>query len=391
MNNPARIGKSGANLARYDVPRQTNLAPSDSTERSVRIALISTPFLAVPPRLYGGTELVVHELAEGLVRLGHDVELFATGDSRTSATLRSLYDETQWPPDPLADLNHVSWALKEISLHGPFDVIHAHSAAALACARLMQGSPMVYTLHHARDENLSAFYRHFPEAHYIAISEDQRCREVPLRHAHVIHHGLDPARYPRASSLGRYVCFVGRYSRVKGPHTAIDVARDAGVTIRMAGEVHSPDEEWARVELRPRLAQPHVAELGPIGIAVKAPLLARARALLAPIEWNEPFGLALVEAMLSGCPVVAFPMGSVPELVEEGVTGFIATSPAHMTELIRPGGAVDRFDRARCRIRAIERFSAERMVAEHVALYERIALTAPLARPRLTHSSSLVA
>jgi len=358
----------------------------------VRIALISTPFLAVPPRLYGGTELVVYELAEGLVRLGHEVELFATGDSRTSATLRSLYEDTRWPPDALTDLNHVSWAMEEISLRGPFDIIHAHSAAALACSRFVPESPLLYTLHHARDEKLSAFYRHFPEAHYIAISEDQRRREVPLRHVHVIHHGLDPARYRCSPSLGMYVCFIGRYSRVKGPHTAIDVARDAGIMIRMAGEIHPPDEPWARVELRPRLAQPHVGELGPIGSAMKAPLLARARALLAPIEWNEPFGLVLIEAMLSGCPVVAFPMGSVPELVEEGLTGFIATSPAHMTELIRPGGAVDRFDRTRCRQRAIERFSAERMVADHVALYERVAGTATSPMPRdLPHSSSRVA
>src|SRR5262245_54636568 len=118
------------------------LTTRDSTDRRVRIALISTPFLAVPPRPYGGTELVVYELAEGLVRLGHDVEIFATGDSQTSGTLRSLYDEIQWPPDSLADLNHVSWAMNEVSLRGSFDVIHAHSAAALACARLVPGVPM---------------------------------------------------------------------------------------------------------------------------------------------------------------------------------------------------------------------------------------------------------
>src|SRR5215208_20354 len=156
----------------------------------MRIALISTPFLAVPPRLYGGTELIVSELAEGLVRRGHHVELFATGDSHTSALLRSLYREPQWPPEMLADLNHVSWAFQHISEHGSFDVIHAHSAAALACARFVRGTPLIYTLHHARDEQLSAFYRYFQEPHYVAISEDQRRREVPLRHVHVIHHGL---------------------------------------------------------------------------------------------------------------------------------------------------------------------------------------------------------
>jgi glycosyltransferase involved in cell wall biosynthesis len=292
----------------------------------------------------------------------------------------------------LADLNHVSWAMQQISRSGPFDVIHAHSAVALACARLVPDVPMVYTLHHPREEQLSEFYRHCPEPYYIAISEDQRRREVPLRHVHVIHHGLDPAKYQcTPHPLGTYVCFVGRYSRVKGPHTAIDVAREAGVPIRMAGEVHPPDEAWTDAELRARLAQPHVTELGPIGIAAKAPLLAHARALLAPIEWHEPFGLVLIEAMLSGCPVVAFAMGSVPELVEDGVTGFIATSPEHMVELIRPGGAAHRFDRVRCRQRASERFSADRMVADHIAVYDRVRTTPASPKPYHRSGSRLVA
>ena len=350
----------------------------------MRIALISTPFVAVPPRLYGGTELIVSELAEGLVRRGFQVELLATGDSKTGAKLRSLYKEPQWPPTMLADLNHVSWAMQQIRQRGPFDVIHAHSAVALACARLLPDEPMVYTLHHARDDELSAFYRYCPEPTYVAISHDQRRREVPLRDVQVIHHGLDPARYCCIQrSLGGYVCFVGRYAQVKGPHTAIDAARQAGVRISLAGEVHPPDETWAHEQLRPRLAQPHVTEMGPIGIAAKASLLTHARALLAPIEWHEPFGLILIEAMLSGCPVVAFPMGSVPELVEDGLTGFIAASREHMVEIIRPGGAADRFDRARCRQRAIERFSADRMVDDHVALYERVSTTP--AAPPLRH------
>jgi glycosyltransferase involved in cell wall biosynthesis len=131
--------------------------------------------------------------------------------------------------------------------------------------------------------------------------------------------------------------------------------------------------------------------MGPIGIAAKASLLAHARALLAPIEWNEPFGLILIEAMLSGCPVVAFPMGSVRELVEDGLTGFIATSPEHMVELIRPGGATDTFDRVRCRQRAIERFSADRMVADHVALYDRVRKTRGSPQPRHRPDPQMVA
>jgi glycosyltransferase involved in cell wall biosynthesis len=187
------------------------------------------------------------------------------------------------------------------------------------------------------------------------------------------------------------VCFIGRYAQVKGPHTAIDVARQAGVRIWLAGEVHSPDESWAAEQLRPRLAESHVTEMGPIGIAAKASLLAHARALLAPIEWNEPFGLILIEAMLSGCPVVAFPRGSVRELVEDGLTGFLAASPEHMVELIRPGGAVDTFDRIRCRQRAIERFSADRMVDDHIALYERVRTTRTSAQSRHRSDPQMVA
>ena len=358
----------------------------------MRIALVSTPFLPVPPRLYGGTELIVAELADGLVRRGHEVELFATGDSVSEARLHSLYPAAQWPPTMLDDLNHVSWAMQQISQRGPFDLIHAHSAVALGCARLLPGVPLAYTLHHPRDEELSRFYQCCPDAHYIAISDDQRRREVPLRHVHVIHHGLDPERYRvPAQPLGDHVCFIGRYSRVKGPHTAIDVARHAGVPIRVAGEVHSADEAWARSELAPRLAQPHVTNLGPIGLPGKATLLAGARALLAPIEWHEPFGLILIEAMLSGCPVVAFRMGSVPELVEHGITGFIANCADQMVELIRPGRAVDRFDRVRCQQRAAERFSADRMVEDHIALYERVRTSPASPRPRRRPDSRLVA
>lgn len=335
----------------------------------MRIAMISTPFLAVPPRDYGGTELVVYELVEGLRERGHDVTLFATGDSRTSAELRSLYPQAQWPPEMLTDLNHVSWAMQKVA-EDRFDIVHAHSAVALAMARLLPDVPLVYTLHHERDERLSAFYRHFPDAYYVAISADQKRREVPLARCHVIHHGLNADHYRWAERPADYVAFVGRLARVKGPHTAIDVAARAGVPIRVAGDIHEVDRDFGEREVLPRLTRPHVAYLGCIGMSVKVPLLRDARALLAPIEWNEPFGLILIEAMLSGCPVVAFPRGSVPELVEPGVTGFVVRSAEEMAEVIRPGGVLEGFDRRRCRERAVQRFGRWRMVADHERLYQ---------------------
>ena len=334
----------------------------------MKIAMISTPFLRVPPKDYGGTELVVHELVEGLVRRGHEVTLFATGDSQTQGTLRWRYPTGQWPPDHMTDLDHVAWAMEEVS-RDPFDVVHAHSASALAFRGLVPRCPMAYTLHHARDERLSSFYRHHHHAHFVAISADQARREMPLPRLTVIHHGVDPADFRAAPVPADWVCFIGRLAEVKGPATAIDIARAAGLPIRVAGAVHPPDRGYADRELTPRLTQPHVTFLGPVGLPAKSALLHGARALVAPITWNEPFGLIAIEAMLSGCPIVGFPRGSLPELVEEGVTGYLAKDEQEMVELITPGGPIDGFDRLRCRARAIERFSSARMVADYERLY----------------------
>jgi glycosyltransferase involved in cell wall biosynthesis len=337
----------------------------------MRIAMLSTPFVAVPPKDYGGTELVVAQLTNGLVARGHDVTLFATGDSQSDAAVRWLYETAQWPPTPMVDVNHVTWALREIQF-GEFDLVHVHSAAALAVQRWMPEIPMVYTLHHDRDEVLSSFYQHFPSTAFVAISADQARREVPLPDVTVIHHGLDPRDFEWTANASDYVAFVGRFAPVKGAHTAIDAAEAAGVPIRLAGSVHEIDREFGEREIESRLRKRHVTYLGKIGLDVKRPLLRDARALLAPIEWAEPFGLIMIEAMLSGCPVVAYPNGSVPELVEEGVTGYVVRDVRELTALIRPGSVLDSFDRGRCRARAIERFGGDRMVAEYVALYERV-------------------
>jgi glycosyltransferase involved in cell wall biosynthesis len=347
----------------------------------MKIAMISTPFLRVPPKDYGGTELVVYELVEGLVRRGHEVSLFATGDSTTSAELCWRYPEGQWPPDYLADLDHVTWAMREVIDRGNFDLVHVHSVVALGLRGLVRRPPMVYTLHHAREQHLSSFYRRCHDAHFVAISADQARREIPLPRLSVIHHGLDPAAFSARPRPSSYLCFVGRLSEVKGPATAIDVAQRAGFPIRVGGSVHVVDQAYAERELNRRLALPHVTYLGPVDLRAKSKLLRDARAMLAPITWNEPFGLIVIEAMLSGCPVVGFPRGSLPELIETGVTGYLADTEAEMVELIRPGGPVDSFDRLRCRARAIERFSSERMVTDYERTYARLVAAAHHSRP----------
>jgi glycosyltransferase involved in cell wall biosynthesis len=227
----------------------------------------------------------------------------------------------------------------------------------------------VYTLHHPQEASLSELYSAHPDVQYIAISADQRAREPGLARCRVIHHGLDERRYEWRPAAHGYVSFLGRLSEIKGAHTAIDAAGLAGVPIRVAGQAHPPDRGYARRELAGRLAAPHVTYLGPVGPHRKVPLLRDSRALLMPITWDEPFGLVLIEAMLSGCPVVAFGRGSVPELVEPGLTGFIVGSLEEMAETIAPGGRIESIDRHACRARAVQRFSQARMVSSHERLY----------------------
>lgn len=337
----------------------------------MRIAIVSTPFVPVPPRDYGGTELVLGELTAGLVRRGHDVTLYATGDSESEAEVRALYPEAVWPPNPLPDANHTSWALRDAVERGA-EVIQLNSAVGLTFSRFVPRAPLVYTIHHDRDESASALYPYYPDVRYVAISGDQARRETDLPRVSVIHHGLNPSNYEPRTALEDYVFFIGRFARYKGVHTAIDVAERAGRPIRVAGLAHEDSVSYAEREVHPRLERSHVVYVGPVGMSAKARLLSGARALVAPITWNEPFGLVFIEAMLSGCPVVAYPRGSVPEVVDKGVTGFVVGDEAGMEAVLRRGGPLDDFDRERCRARAIERFGRERMVDDYERLFEAV-------------------
>jgi glycosyltransferase involved in cell wall biosynthesis len=332
----------------------------------LEIALVSTTAVATPPDGYGGTELIVAELARALVELGHRPTVFATGDSRCAGTLRWTIERPGWPPDTLTELRHVGFAWNEIAA-GRFDVVHLNHPFALPFRRLV-ARPTVITVHHDREDSVARYYASYPEVAYVAISNAQRalCPHIPFQQ--VIHHGLAVERFPEGAGRGGYCAFLGRFAPEKAPHLAIDAARSAGVPIRLGGEAQSFAKSYFEQEVRPRLG-PGVDWLGEVGGARKLSLLGDAACLLFPIQWEEPFGLVMIEAMLLGTPVIAFPRGSVLEVVEEGVTGYVVRSLDGMVDRIR---TIASFDRRRCRARARERWSSLRMARDHVALYRRV-------------------
>lgn len=338
----------------------------------LRIALVSTPFVPVPPPSYGGTELVVAELARGLTHRGHEVVLFATGDSRSPGSLRYRFSEAMWPPDPLIELEHAAWVVEDIRRDPrSFDLVHAHVPALLGLVRFLRDLPIVYTIHHDRDDRLSRYYEGVdPSVIPVAISRRQAMFLPEFRQVDVVHHGLDVDAYRLGRRGQGYLAFLGRFSRVKGPDLAIDVAWRLGRELRMGGRFHrEEDDEFEEKVLAPLLHLPHVRLLGELCHAPKIDLLSGADALLFPIRWEEPFGLVMIEAMLCGCPVVAFPGGAVEEVVEHGVTGFLATNEDDMVRLVRD--EVPRLDRGRVRARAVERFSSLRMVDDYLSIYRR--------------------
>lgn len=344
----------------------------------MRIALVSTPFVPVPPPAYGGTELVVAELARGLEAAGHDVTTFATGDSRAPG-LRFAFAKAVWPPEPYAELVHCHHAAAELAAAGAFDLVHAHVPGMAAFADALP-CPLVLTMHHAREPALDRLYLGAPGVHYVAISERQAELAAVTTRA-VIHHGLDPALYGPAGAGGDTAFFLGRLSWCKGPDLAVAATRRTGMQLLLAGKVHPGDEApegWTENVLLPALREPHVQATGVADLAVKRRAFARARALLAPLRWEEPFGLVLVEAGLAGCPVVAFPRGAAPEIVEEGVTGFLVEGVREMTLALR---WAQKLDRRRIQARVRERFGAARMVRDHLALYRDV-LAGRAAEPR---------
>ena len=340
----------------------------------MRIAIISTTAVAVPPRAYGGTELITAELAKMLTRRGHDVTVYATGDSTPDANLRFRFPTPVWPPDATAELRHAAFAWGDIKAQPPgqkFDVVHAHQMPSLAFAT-MQDLPTVLTIHHVRDEVLLDYYLDFPDIAYIGISSRQAELLPELAITRVIHHGLDPDEYNPGLGDGGYAAFLGRLAPEKGAHTAIDAARLANVKLRVGGAAHWVNAGYFDAEIQPRLdaSLEEVEWLGELSHAPKVELLRGAVATLFPIEWEEPFGLVMVESMLVGTPVITFARGSTAEIVDDGVTGFVVRDRFEMATRLRQVGSLDR---GACRRRAVERWSSMRMAREYEEVYREVA------------------
>jgi len=350
----------------------------------MRIALISTCALPTPPSGYGGTERVVAVLARGLIHLGHEVIVYATGDSRPPGALGWLYPRAIWPPTDAAERRHAHYALCDLRTRGGVDVVHFNHSSALDFQRLAD-APCVVTLHDSRDEAVVARCRAQRGVAVITISRRQAELVPELSVARVIHHGLDVDQYPIGRGEGGYVAFVGRLTPEKAPHVAIDAAMTAGVPIHLGGGPQERSRAYFEREVVPRLGRygSQITWHGELAEQPKLELLRGAKALLFPIDWEEPFGLVIIEAMLTGTPVIAFPRGSVPELIDDGVTGFIVRNAGEMASAIR---ALDGFDRTRCRARAQRRWSHLRMARDHVELYREL-IAARGARAEVARSS----
>lgn len=336
----------------------------------MRIALVAPPFISVPPKVYGGTELFIAHLAEGLKAYGLDVVVYANGESTVAVEKRCLYSKPQWPIhgevyESLKDLNHTSWAVRDAM--ESCDVIHLNNAPGLVCSRFT-GIPFVYTVHHPHVEGLSKFYSHNTGIHYVTISDFQRSKEK-MPNMRTIHHGIDTSLYLSGFKKREYLSFLGRIAPVKGTHLAIQVAQKTGIPLKIAGEVQPMFRDYFEQKIKPHLDGKLIEYVGEVGLKEKNELLGNSLALLFPILWDEPFGLVMVEAMACGAPVLALPGGSVPEIVRKDVSGYICESVDEMADRARNL----KLPPSQVRAYVEENFSLQKMVAQYAKLYAGIA------------------
>ena len=338
----------------------------------MRIAQIAPLFERVPPHTYGGTERVVSYLTEELVARGHAVTLFASGDSITRARLVPGSDRSLRLGDPSRDAvaTHMAMLARAYERAKDFDVIHCHTDyLSLPFAR-QAGTPTVVTLHGRLDlPEVHPLYRAYPDVGLVSISDAQRAPLTGVRWAATVSHGIPADLYRFREKPGRYLVFLGRISPEKRPDAAIRIAVRAGIPLRIAAKIDRPDRDYFETVVRPLLDHPLIEFLGEVDEEEKEKLLGEALALLFPIDWPDPFGMVLIEALACGTPVVARRRGSVPEVVTEGLTGFLGDSDDELASVV---GRAAEVSRAACRMEFERRFIAPVMAQAYLDVYERV-------------------
>ena len=339
----------------------------------MKIAQVAPLTEAVPPKLYGGTERVVAYLTDALVELGHDVTLFASGDSATKATLAPIWPRAlRLDPEVKDHFVPMFMQLETVARRAhEFDVIHCHLDYFGFPLLRRLGTPSITTLHGRLDlPELPALYDLYGDIPVVSISD---CQRVPLPHANYVAtvlHGLPQNLLSKGAGRGGYLAFLGRISPEKAPDAAIRIAAKAGMPLKIAAKVDRVDQEYFRTAVEPLLSLGDVEFIGEIREDQKEEFLGNAAGLLFPIAWREPFGLVMIEAMACGTPVIAIENGSVPEVLEDGVTGFIVHSEQEASEAV---GRIATLDRDRIRAQFDRRFTARRMAHDYVQLYTRLA------------------
>jgi glycosyltransferase involved in cell wall biosynthesis len=338
----------------------------------MRVAQIAPLMEAVPPKLYGGTERIVAYLTEELVEMGHDVTLFASGDSVTGAALASGCPRALRLDPMIRD--HVAPLIAMLETVAQqareFDVVHLHCDYLGYPVLARAGVPFLATLHGRLDlSELKLIYRAFADVPVVSISDSQREPLPEARYVATVHHGLPENLLSPGDGSGGYLAFLGRISPEKAPDRAIRIAAQAGMKLKIAAKIDRVDREYFAAEIEPLLAQSHVEFLGEIAEHQKSEFLGNAAGLLFPIAWREPFGLAMIEAMACGTPVIALRNGSVPEVIDEGVTGFIVNDEAAAAGA---AGELQLLDRTLIRDVFERRFTARRMAEDYIRIYQHL-------------------
>jgi glycosyltransferase involved in cell wall biosynthesis len=340
----------------------------------MRIAQVAPLYESIPPKLYGGTERVVSYLTEELVALGHEVTLFASGDSHTNARLVAACEKALWhDPSCREPLPHHVRLLDLVFREAwKFDVIHFHCDYLHLPLLRLCATPAVTTLHgRVNLYDLEPLFREYPEAALVAISDDQR-RPLPgANWQATVYHGLPLALHTFRQQVGDYLLFVGRISPEKRLDRAIEIARRTGRQLKVAAKIYDEDRAYYQNLIEPLLreSKSFVEFIGEVGGKYKDELMGNAYAFLFPIDWPEPFGLVMIESLACGTPVIAWNNGSVPEIISNGVTGFIVDT---VDEAVKAVGEIPRLDRGACRRAFEQRFEVSRMACNYLRVYSRL-------------------